>query len=178
MSIFEIFLTAIALSMDAFAVAICTGLSGRAQGLKRMVVVGLYFGAAQGIMPILGFFLASGFSEHVVSFGNIIAFALLVFLGVKMILDALSGKEESCPSIAPSKMLPFAIATSIDAAVVGVSFAFLPVNILSAALIIGVTTFLLSVIGVKVGCVFGLRFKKAAEIFGGVVLVIIGINAL
>jgi len=178
MSVFEIVLLAVALSMDAFAVAVCAGLSGRAASIKAMLTVGIYFGVAQGIMPIIGFFLAAWFSDYIIAYSSIIAFAILVFLGGKMIWGSFKKKEEECIYVLPSKMLPLAIATSIDAMVVGISFAFLEVNVFIAALIIGLTTFVLSAIGVKVGIVFGTKFKRSAELLGGVILVIMGISSL
>ena len=180
MGLFEIFMIAIALSMDAFAVSVCAGLSERAAGIKHMVTAGLYFGIAQAVMPIIGYFLAASFSEHIIAYGNVIGFVLLAFLGGKMVWGSFAkGKEESdeMPS-AHSKMIVFAIATSIDALAVGISFAFLTVNIFTAALLIGITTFVLSMVGVRVGCAFGARFKSKAEFLGGVILVVMGVHIL
>jgi len=178
MGIFEIALLAIALSMDAFAVAVCAGLSGGRAKISTMLTVGLYFGIAQAVMPIIGFFLAAWFSNYIAAYSGIVAFAILVFLGVKMIWGSFKKGENECIDISPSKMLPLAVATSIDAMAVGVSFVFLEVNVFMAALFIGVTTFVLSAIGVKVGSLFGTRFKSAAELMGGVILVVMGIGAL
>ncbi|MCL2565425.1 MAG: manganese efflux pump MntP family protein [Defluviitaleaceae bacterium] len=182
MSLFEIFLLAFALSIDAFAVAICAGLKcSTANGLKSAIIVGLYFGAAQAIMPIIGFFLAAWFAEPIFAFGHIVAFVLLGIIGGKMIWESLT-KGETCDIVEisprPSKMLPFAIATSIDALAVGISFAFLEVNIIAAALIIGIMTFSLSIIGVKLGALCGTKFKAKAEFAGGVILILMGVNIL
>ena len=178
MGMFEISLLAIALSMDAFAVAVCAGLSGGRARIKTMLTVGIYFGVAQAVMPIIGFFLAAWFSEYITAYSGIIAFAILVFLGIKMIWGSFKKGEDESVDTSPSKMLPLAVATSIDAMAVGVSFAFLSVNIFRAALFIGVTTFVLSAVGVKVGSLFGTRFKSAAEFMGGIILVFMGVAAL
>jgi len=178
MSIFEISMLAIALSMDAFAVAVCAGLSGQRAGVKIMVTVGIYFGIAQGVMPLIGFFLAAWFSEYIIAYSGLIAFVILAILGTKMIWGSFKKGEDESIDISPAKMLPLAIATSIDAMAVGVSFAFLEVNIFRATLLIGMTTFFLSAIGVKVGITFGIKYKSAAEFLGGVILVVMGISAL
>jgi len=179
MSLFEVFLLALALSMDAFAVSICAGLKGRAIGAGSAIIVGLYFGTAQALMPVIGFFLAASFADYINAYGNIIAFALLAFIGGKMIWESFSGGDE-CKIVptSPAKMLPFAVATSIDAMAVGVSFAFFTVNVFLAALIIGTTTFTLSIAGVKIGSVFGSKFKSKAEFAGGAVLILMGLNIL
>ena len=178
MSIFEISMLAVALSMDAFAVAVCAGLSGRRAGVKTMITVGIYFGIAQGVMPLIGFFLAAWFSEHIIAYSGVIAFAILAILGAKMIWGSFKKGEDENIEISPAKLLTLAIATSIDAMAVGVSFAFLEVNIFRAALLIGVTTFCLSAIGVKVGMIFGTKYKSTAEFLGGVILVVMGISSL
>lgn len=175
---FEISLLAVALSMDAFAVAVCAGLSGGKAKIKTMLTVGIYFGVAQAVMPIIGFFLAAWFSGYIAAYSGIVAFAILAFLGVRMVWGSFKKCEGESVDTSPVKMLPLAIATSIDAMVVGVSFAFLAVNIFMAALFIGVTTFVLSAIGVKVGSLFGTRFKSTAELIGGIILVVMGIGAL
>ena len=182
MSLFEIILLAIALSMDAFAVAVCAGLKSRgANCLKSALIVGLYFGVAQAVMPIIGFFLAAWFADYIMAYGHIVAFVMLAIIGGKMIKESLT-KEEACEVVEisprPSKMLPFAIATSIDALAVGISFAFLEANIFIAALIIGVVTFSFSAIGVKLGTLFGTKFRAKAEFAGGVILILIGLNIL
>ena len=179
MSLIEIFLLALALSMDAFAVSVCAGLSGRGANIRSALIVGAYFGAAQALMPVIGFFLASGFASAIDAYGHIIAFVLLALIGGKMIYESIRGGDD-CKILpaSPAKMIPFAIATSIDAMAVGVSFAFLAVNIAVSALLIGITTFILSIAGVKIGALFGSKYKAKAEFAGGVVLVLMGVNIL
>ena len=182
MSFFEVFLLAIGLSMDAFAVAVCAGLGMTKISFRKVVTVGLYFGFFQAIMPLIGYLLASLFADNVVTYGNLIACGLLGFLGVRMIIGSLKKEVESCEkeetSVQPKVMLPLALATSIDALAVGVSFAFIEVKILPAVSLIGVTTLILSIIGVKIGNIFGARFKSKAEFLGGLILIIIGISVL
>lgn len=182
MSLFEILLLAIALSIDAFAVALCAGLKCRvASRIKSAVIVGLYFGIAQALMPVTGFILAAQFAEPIMAYGHMVAFVMLSIIGGKMIWESLK-KGDTCEvieiSARPSKMLPLAIATSIDALAVGISFAFLEVNIFLAASIIGIMTFSLSIIGVKLGALFGIKFKSKAEFAGGAILILIGLNIL
>ena len=201
MSILELFLVAVGLSMDAFAVSICHGLSMKRANIIKALIVGLYFGVFQAAMPLIGYFVGSQFSDIIASADHWIAFVLLSFIGVRMILGSL--KKEGCPdrecpadvcsdrscpggkrpdteevSLKPVKMFPLAIATSIDALAVGVSFAFLQVRILPAVSFIGITTFVLSMTGVKIGNVFGAKFKSKAEFAGGVILVLIGLKIL
>jgi len=180
MSFFVLFALAIGLSMDAFAVAICIGLSSAKATLKIALIVGLYFGIFQAAMPLIGYFIASQFADMIISFDHWIAFGLLVFLGGKMIYGSFKKEEfsEKETDISPKQMLPLAVATSIDALAVGVSFAFLQVNIVPAVLFIGITTFILSAAGVKIGNLFGVRFKSKAELAGGIILVLIGVNIL
>jgi len=180
MSLFVLFSLAVGLSMDAFAVAICTGLSRQKVTLKKALIVGIYFGAFQAGMPLIGFSVARLFADMIIAFDHWIAFALLCFLGGKMILGSFKKAEpsEEETSLGPKHMLPLAIATSIDALAVGVSFAFLHVNVILAVLVIGITTFVLSVAGVKIGNIFGMRFKSKAELAGGIILVLIGLNIL
>ncbi|MEG0215387.1 MAG: manganese efflux pump MntP family protein [Hungatella sp.] len=179
MSLLELLIIAIGLSMDAFAVSICKGLSMKHMNIWHAIVVGLYFGGFQGLMPLLGYLLGSQFQETITSFDHWIAFALLCIIGANMIREAMNPESESCDaSIAPKAMLILAIATSIDALAIGVSFAFLQVSIIPAVSFIGVTTFLLSIVGVKVGTVFGCRYKSKAEFFGGLILVLMGIKIL
>ena len=170
MSLIELFIIAVGLSMDAFAVSICKGLSMRTMSLKNAVIVGLYFGGFQGLMPLIGYFLGIHFQQAITSYDHWIAFILLGIIGISMIREALSGEEESCnASLAIGDMLVLAVA---------VTFAFLQVEILPAISFIGCTTFLLSGIGVKVGTVFGCRYKAKAEIFGGTVLILMGCKIL
>ena len=167
--------------MDAFAVAICAGLTMPKATLKKAFIVGLYFGIFQAAMPVIGFFVATLFADKIIAYDHWIAFALLCFLGIKMVLgsfkkDEDQGKGEA--SLAPAAMLPFALATSIDALAVGVSFAFLRVSIVPAAVFIGITTLLLSMLGVKIGNLFGTKFKSKAELAGGIILILIGLKIL
>ena len=179
MSIVELFLIAIGLSMDAFAVAICSGLEMKKATVKSALIIGLYFGVFQALMPLVGYLVGTQFSETIESIDHWVAFVLLAIIGGKMILESF---EKDCPqtetSLEFTKMLPLAIATSIDALAVGVSFAFLKVEIISSVSIIGITTFALSMLGVKIGNVFGMKFKSKAELVGGVILVLIGLKIL
>jgi putative Mn2+ efflux pump MntP len=185
MHIIEQFITAVSLSMDAFAVAICAGLTMPKATLKKCFIVGLYFGIFQAAMPLIGYLAATLFAEKILAYDHWIVFALLVFLGGKMIIDSIKeekaeqeegAKEEA--SLKPSTMLPLAVATSIDAMAIGVSFAFLKVAIIPAVILIGVTTLVFSMLGVKIGNVFGARFKTQATIAGGAILVLMGVKIL
>lgn len=175
----ELFVLAVGLSMDAFAVSICKGLSIRALMPRHAVIVGLWFGAFQALMPLIGWLLGAAFADRIAEVDHWIAFVLLSLIGGNMIREALGKEEEDCsPSLAPLTMLVLAVATSIDALAVGVTFAFLRVDILPAVALIGGCTFLISAAGVKVGNVFGVRYKSKAELLGGVVLVLIGVKIL
>lgn len=175
MKLFELFLIALGLSMDAFAVAICKGLSVQKLQVKHMVLVGAYFGVFQAVMPLIGYFLGSQFQSYIVSVDHWIAFVLLAIIGLSMIREAVSKDEEEVnASFDVKTMVLLAVATSIDALAVGVTFAFLNVDIVPAVSFIGIITFVLSMVGVKIGNVFGARFKSKAEIFGGIVLILIG----
>ena len=179
MSIVELFILAVGLSMDAFAVSVCKGLAMERATMKKAGIVGLWFGGFQALMPLIGYFLGSQFASYVSEIAPWIAFALLVFIGGNMIKETLgSDEEEGDSSLAPGKMFILAIATSIDALAVGVTFAFLKVNIIAAVSFIGVVTFVCSAIGVKIGNIFGSRYKKKAEIAGGVILIVLGIKIL
>ncbi len=180
MSFITLFLLAFGLSMDAFAVAVCKGLAMGRITAKGAVTVGLYFGLFQAGMPVLGYFLGSFFQSRLMAFDHWISFALLSFIGARMIQESLDRKEkppESC-SLSPGNMLMLSVATSIDALAVGVTFAFLDVNIPYAVAFIGLTTFLISVVGVKLGNVFGAKYKSRAEMVGGAVLIALGIKIL
>ena len=182
MNLIELFILAVGLSMDAFAVAICAGLTMPKATLKKALIVGLYFGLFQAGMPLIGYFAGSLFADKITAYDHWIAFALLCFLGGKMIWESFkkeeaSGEEQEA-SLGPKKMLPLAIATSIDALAVGVSFAFLRVSIIPAVSFIGVTTLSISMAGVKIGNVFGKRYKAKAELVGGIILVLIGVKIL
>ena len=175
----ELFLLAVGLSMDAFAVATCKGLAMERISVKNVCLVGLWFGGFQALMPALGCLLGTMFAEYIVAVDHWVAFILLAIIGGNMIREALSGEEEeSDGSLDVRTMLLLAVATSIDALAVGVNFAFLEVHVGFAVLFIGVTTFVLSCIGVKVGSVFGTRYKARAEIAGGVILVLLGARIL
>ena len=177
MTLVELLLIAVGVSMDAFAVSICKGLSVRKLRPRYAFSTAIWFGGFQALMPIVGYFLGISFASLVQNIDHWIAFVLLAFIGVNMIREALSDKDE-CSSndcdFSFSKMLPLAIATSIDALAVGVSFAFLQVSIFSSAAAIGVITMLLSMIGLRLGNIVGCRFKSKAELFGGLVLIAMG----
>ena len=176
MSLWELFIIAVGLSMDAFAVSICKGLSVGRVRPGHALTCGGYFGLFQGIMPLLGWLLGVRFQSIIVSIDHWIAFALLGLIGLNMIRESREDEEEECLdcSFGFRAMLPLAIATSIDALAVGVTFAFLQVNIGPAVVFIGVTTFALSTFGTWVGGVFGSRFKNKAEFAGGAILVLMG----
>lgn len=179
MSLLELFIIAVGLSMDAFAVSVCKGLSMCKMNWKNALVVGLYFGGFQAMMPFLGYLLGSQFKNAITSIDHWIAFILLSVIGINMIREALNKDEESCDaSLDFQNMLVLAIATSIDALAVGVTFAFLQVSIVPAVSFIGITTFVLSIIGVKVGNVFGCRYKSRAEFAGGTILILMGTKIL
>lgn len=183
MGLIELCFIAVGLSMDAFAVSICKGLACREQNLRNNLLAGLYFGGFQGLMPAIGWLLGVRFSDAITSIDHWIAFVLLSFIGGSMIRESRSGAEEEelDASFGFRAMLPLAVATSIDALAVGVSFAFLGMTgreILGAAALIGAVTFVLSAVGVRVGSVFGSRFKSRAELCGGVILIFIGLKIL
>lgn len=177
MGIWELFVLAVGLSMDAFAVSICKGLSLGKIKWKHMCIAGLWFGGFQALMPLTGYFLGSLFADIFTKYAHWIAFVLLVFIGGSMIKEAFS-KEEVNASMSFQSMLLLAIATSIDALAVGVSFAFLQVKIVPAVSFIGVITFLFSAVGVKIGSIFGDKYRSKAEICGGVILILIGLKTL
>ena len=183
MSIVELFLIGVGLSMDAFAVAICQGLCMPKLNLRHGGVIALYFGGFQALMPLIGCFLGSQFAGYIQSFDHWVAFVLLVFIGGNMIREALSpAEEESSSAVTNSldkrELFMMAVATSIDALAIGVTFAFLEVSIVPAISIIGCTTFCLSLVGVVVGNFFGARYKKRAELTGGIILVLLGVKIL
>jgi putative Mn2+ efflux pump MntP len=201
MGILELFLLAVGLSMDAFAVAICAGLTMAKVNIKKAFIVGLYFGVFQAGMPLIGYFAATLFADKITACSHWIAFGLLGFLGIKMIADSFKKNgcfDRECPdgicddricpggekpnnkeqSLKPAKMLPLAVATSIDALAVGVSFAFLQVSIVPAVSLIGIATLVISMAGVKIGNIFGVKFKSKAQLAGGIILVLIGLKIL
>ena len=178
MSILELCIISIGLAMDAFAVAICKGLSVKKLNFKQMLIVGGYFGIFQGMMPIIGYLLSVGFEKYITSVDHWIAFILLGLIGGNMIKESLGDDESIDCSFTFKAMLPLAIATSIDALAVGVTFACLNVNIILAISLIGIITFVLSMIGAKIGNVFGEKFKNKAEFIGGVILILMGLKIL
>lgn len=180
MGILELLLLAVGLSMDAFAVAVCKGLSTKEVKWKHYLVVGVWFGGFQALMPTVGYILGSSFEKYIKSVDHWVAFVLLAFIGGNMLKDGLSKQTETTDaSFSFRSMFLLAIATSIDALAVGITFALLPdVNVSFAVLFIGVITFILSAVGLKVGNLFGLRYKNKAEIAGGVILILIGVKIL
>ena len=178
MSILEILLLGIGLSMDAFAVSICKGLSTKKLQFKHYLIIGAWFGGFQALMPTIGYFLGSTFEQYITAFDHWVAFVLLAAIGANMIKESFGGDEQLDDDYSAKAMLPLAIATSIDAFAVGVSFAAMQVNILPAAGLIGVITCLLSAIGVKVGAMFGDKYRAPAERIGGIVLILIGVKTL
>lgn len=180
MSVIELLLLAVGLSMDAFAVSVCKGLSLKQAGLRAGVLCGTWFGGFQALMPLLGFYLGSLFAGAIESYDHWIAFGLLGFIGANMLKDAFEDKEEAADAdLSVKAMFLMAVATSIDALAVGISLAMAgDVNIFFAVLLIGVITFLLSVAGVKIGSVFGSRYEKKAQIAGGCILILLGLKIL
>ena len=179
MQLWELFMIAVGLSMDAFAVSICKGLSVPQMKLRHCLIAGLYFGGFQGLMPLAGYLLGTGFSDVIERFDHWIAFILLGIIGFNMIKESRECCGENLDaSFTFQAMLPLAVATSIDALAVGVSFAFLKVKIIPAVCFIGVITFILSAIGVKVGNTVGCKYKSKAELAGGIVLIAMGCKIL
>ncbi len=179
MGILELVLISIGLAMDAFAVSICKGISLKKMDWKKAIIIGVYFGGFQAGMPLLGYLLGVNFESLVTSIDHWIAFVLLGFLGFKMLKDSLSDNEEDRNDDTSFKtMIVLAIATSIDALAVGITFAFLRVNILLAVLLIGVITFAFSVFGTKIGNKFGGAFENKAEFIGGLILILMGLKIL
>lgn len=178
MGIIEQLGMAIALAMDAFAVAICKGLTVKKIKPRHLVITGLYFGGFQALMPLIGYFLGVNFRQYIETVDHWIAFALLVIIGANMIKEAFSCCEEESGSFAPAVMFTMAVATSIDALAAGISLAMDDADILISVLLIGVITFILSAIGVKIGNVFGARYRKPAQLVGGITLVLMGVKIL
>ncbi|MCL1858080.1 MAG: manganese efflux pump MntP family protein [Oscillospiraceae bacterium] len=183
MNLFSLFLIAVGLSMDAFAVSVCAGLTMSKPYIKKSVIIGLYFCVFQAAMPLIGYIAASRFADAIIAYDHWIAFILLCFIGLKMIIESFKFKKEKQSgeefSLKPARMLYLSVATSIDALAVGVSFAFLQINnIVPAVFFIGIITFLFSVAGVKIGNIFGAKFKPAAEFAGGIILILIGLKIL
>ena len=179
MSVGELFILAVGLSMDAFAVAVCKGLAMDKISVKNAGIVGLWFGGFQGLMPLIGYLLGYSFSDAIQSVDHWIAFALLGLIGLNMIKESRSCEsEDTCGCLSFKVMFTMAVATSIDALAVGITFAFLTVDIVPAVCLIGVTTFILSMLGVKVGSVFGAKYKSKAELAGGIILILLGTKIL
>lgn len=185
MSLYELILIAIGLSMDAFAVSVCKGLSASKIRVKHFIITGLFFGGFQALMPLLGYLAGFKFQNVISGFDYIIAFILLAMIGINMIKEAKSDESEQLNgSFSFLTMLPLAVATSIDALAVGVTFAALGIglkghmqnNIFFSVTVIGITTFIISAIGIKIGNIFGTKYKKKAELAGGIILILIGIK--
>ena len=176
MGLIELFLIAVGLSMDAFAVSVCKGLAMPKCTFKKAAIVGLWFGGFQALMPAIGYVLGAQFQETIASIDHWIAFVLLALIGGNMIHEALDNDEEEADaSLDVKTMFLLAVATSIDALAIGITFAFLKVNIIPAVCFIGIVTFIISFAGVKIGNVFGARYKNKAEIVGGVILILLGL---
>jgi len=182
MGFIELFLIAVSLSMDAFAVAICKGLNMRKLNYKHTFIIATFFGGFQGLMPLIGWYLGNQFRQYITNFDHWIAFILLAFIGGQMIHESLKKDNEKCDindNLDIKELFILAIATSIDALAVGITFALIPnTNILTSILLIGIITFVLSVIGVFIGNKFGARFKSKAEFAGGFILILIGAKIL
>lgn len=178
MSLWELFVIAVGLSMDAFAVSICKGLSVQKVCPRHSLTAGIYFGGFQALMPLLGYFLGTQFKDLISSVDHWVAFILLGLIGVNMIRESRSEEEKLDGCFGCKAMLPLAVATSIDALAVGVTFAFLRVDIVPAVSFIGVITFVFSAAGIHIGNIFGSKYKGKAELFGGIVLIVMGIKIL
>lgn len=179
MDLLSLFLIAVGLSMDAFAVSVCKGLATPKYKLKYSMICGAWFGGFQALMPAVGYLLGVNFKKYITAIDHWIAFVLLALIGFNMIREALKNDDEGAdPSFTAKSMSLLAVATSIDALAIGITFAFLDVNIVAAVLFIGVCTFVISAAGVKIGSVFGTRFKSKAEIAGGAILIILGLRIL
>lgn len=185
MSFIELIIIAIGLSMDAFAVSIGKGLSLKKIKLSHALKVGLWFGGFQALMPLMGYLLGSTFADIVSAFDHWVAFALLTLIGGNMIKESIEKDDDDCDcnkkegdGFGFSTMFTLAVATSIDALAVGVTFAFFKVAIIPAIITIGITTFLFSIAGLKIGNIFGCKYKSQAELFGGVILILIGLKIL
>lgn len=180
MNLIELFVLAVGLSMDAFAISVCKGLAIPRITFRECALAGIWFGGFQALMPAVGYFLGKNFTEYITSVDHWITFVLLSLIGLNMVRESLSRKEEECQnaSLAPQEMFVLAVATSIDALAVGITFAFLNVNILAASAFIGATTFACSAAGIRIGNIFGAIYKKKAEFFGGLILVILGTKIL
>lgn len=178
MGLLELFILSVGLSMDAFAVSVCKGLSLQKVTIKHMCIAGLWFGGFQALMPLIGYYAGRFFAKKITAYDHWIAFILLLLIGIGMIKESFETEECSDTSMSVHTMFLLSIATSIDALAVGVTFAFLKVTILPAVLFIGITTFVCSCAGVKIGSIFGSKYKSKAELCGGIILILIGIKIL
>ncbi len=182
MSVLTLFLIAVGLSMDAFAVAVCKGLAVKKAGIKQMALAGLWFGGFQALMPAIGYFFGKTLSSYVANYTHWIAFILLAGIGANMIKEAVSKKDcEECSSASMKmkEMFTLAVATSIDALLAGIGFMELTITeVIIAVAFIGIITFVLSALGIKIGNIFGLKFKKKAEIAGGIILILMGLKTV
>lgn len=179
MGILELILISVGLAMDAFAISICKGLSMKKMNWKKALIIGIYFGGFQALMPIIGYFLGSAFENIVTSIDHWVAFILLTIIGGNMIKESRAVETENCNDDTSFKtMFMLAIATSIDALAIGITFAFLNVNLVLAISLIGIVTFVLACLGVKIGNVFGDKYENKAELVGGVILILLGIKIL
>ena len=178
MGLVELFLLAVGLSMDAFAVSVCKGLSTQKLKWKHYLTIGLWFGGFQALMPTIGYELGSFFADMIDAYDHWVTFVLLAGIGLNMIKESFEPPENCNASMSPYTMLMLAIATSIDALAVGVTFAFMNIDLIPSVSLIGVTTFLFSAAGIKVGSLFGMRYKNKAERLGGIVLILIGLKIL
>lgn len=183
MGLFEVLMIGVGLSMDAFAASVCKGLGMRRLNVKNMFVIVLFFGGFQALMPCIGWFLGKQFESYITSVDHWVAFALLAFIGGKMIYDVFHENRKDCccektDRLNIKEVFTLAVATSIDALAVGISFAFLQVNIVEAVSVIGITTFVLSIAGVVIGNIFGAKYEKKATLAGGIILILIGLKIL
>ena len=180
MGLIELFLLAVGLSMDAFAVALCKGLCMQRLDKRQGLLIAVFFGGFQALMPLIGWFLGTQFERYITALDHWVAFGLLSLIGLSMLREAFSKKEAECACVKTSlrELFLLAVATSIDALAVGITFAFLNVNVFQAVSLIGVTTFILSFAGVCVGNRFGLKYQKKAQLSGGAVLILMGLKIL
>lgn len=179
MGIIELLLLGAGLSMDAFAVSVCKGLSVEKTEVRHMAIAGLWFGGFQALMPMIGYFLGTTFMKYISAFDHWVAFGLLFIIGLNMIKESFTAEEKDVSSSFGFQTMFFmAVATSIDALAIGITFALLNVNIFGAAAIIGITTFLFSAAGIKIGGIFGCKFKSKAELSGGIILMLLGTKIL
>ena len=177
MGVIELFMVAVGLSMDAFAISICKGLTLRKMEWDKSLITGIYFGFFQAMMPLIGYVLGIQFSQSITNFDHWIAFILLSYIGINIIKESKEDETQN-QSFGFKTMLPLAIASSIDALAIGITFAFLNVNIINAVIFIGITTFIFSFFGVKIGNVFGSKYKSKAELCGGIILILMGVKIL